>query len=63
MLDEALIEAVAEVCSEDGQPASVAKRLTAWLKQKSESDLSKDENTQFLLTVCSALEMDESNAN
>ncbi|WP_334162679.1 CxC ATPase DNA modification system associated small protein [Phenylobacterium sp.] len=51
MLDPALVEAISDVVAEEQQPKSVALRLTAWLTQMSEGDLTRDENTQFLENV------------
>ena len=63
MLDKALIEALAEVVKEEGQPSSVALRLTAWLTQLSENDLGKDEHTQLFANVREALVLEADNAD
>lgn len=63
MLDKALTEAIAEVVVEAGQPASVAQRLTAWLTRLSETDVGRDENTQFLMNVLNALTLEDGDAN
>ena len=59
MLDTALAHAITEITADFGQPRSVAQRLLAWLKQMSEAELTKDENTQFLANVCNALLVEE----
>ena len=55
MLDPALEEALAEVAGEVGQPQTVARRLVAWLKQMSESELDEEDNVMFLTGVCQEL--------
>lgn len=63
MLDKSLIEALAIVVSESGQPQSVAKRLTAWLTRMSEGDLPREEHERFLQDVCSAIVMEDRDAD
>lgn len=63
MLDPALVEAINEVVAEERQPKSVALRLTAWLTQMSEGDLSRDEHTQFLDNVREAISVEVGDAD
>ena len=46
-----------------GQPQSVAKRLTAWLTRMSEGDLPREEHERFLQDVCSAIVMEDRDAD
>jgi hypothetical protein len=63
MLDQALIDAIAEVAADAGQPKAVAQRLTAWLTRLSETNPGLDENTQFLTSVHSALVLEDGDAD
>lgn len=50
-LDCEVIKAIEEAVSGAGQPNTVAKRLVAWLNAMSASDLSADDEREFLTTV------------
>lgn len=63
MLDEALVEALADVVAEAGQPKSVAQRLIAWLEALSKSEPSLDANTQALINVHNALDLGAADAD
>lgn len=54
-LDPALIEAVKEAAGEAGHPESLAKRLLAWLTQRSDGELSRESDAQFYADVRKAL--------
>lgn len=54
-LDREVIKAIQEAVSEAGQPDRVAKRLEAWLNSMSASDLSADDEREFLTTVRDAI--------
>lgn len=47
-LDSELVNAIAEVCREMGQPERVEKRLVAWLKECSEKQLTVAQDTEHL---------------
>ena len=57
MLDPALEEALAAVVREAGQPATVARRLIAWLTRMSEGELVQEDHAVFLSEVCSEIEL------
>lgn len=63
MLDPALMEAIAQVVSDAGQPKPVAQRLTAWLLNLSQADPGLDQNTQFLKNVHDALDLGDGDAD
>lgn len=63
MLDPALVDAIAEMAAEAGQPKTVAQRLTAWLMRLSETNPGVDENTHFLTNVHSALVLEDGDAD
>ncbi|MDE0242545.1 MAG: hypothetical protein OXQ84_20515 [bacterium] len=63
MLDEALEESLTETVREAGQPETVARRLTAWLKQMSERALAKEDDARFLQGVCDVLELEDDDAD
>ena len=55
MLDKTLMESIAEVVAEEGQPVSVANRLIAWLTEMSNAELGRDDNSRFLGNVLQAI--------
>ena len=57
MLDRALQEALEEAVREAGQPETVARRLTAWLRQMSEGALAKEDDARFLTAACDELDL------
>ncbi len=59
MIDNALVQAVEDAVKDAGQPQNVARRLTAWLTQMSEGELSRDENAIFLLEACNELLLED----
>ena len=63
MIDKALVDAIANAAAEAGQPESVASRLTAWLREMSETDMAREDNERFLRDVCRALVMEEDDEN
>jgi hypothetical protein len=58
-LEPELEKAVLQVVSDKGQPATVAKRLIAWLEEMSKSDISKEDHSSFFSQVTDALEIEE----
>ena len=57
MLDKALEEALEESIKESGQPESVTRRITAWLREMSQGTLTYEENTRFFKDVCNELKL------
>ena len=57
MLDRTLEEALVESVREAGQPETVARRLTAWLRQTSQGELAEEDEARFLLAVCEELDL------
>ena len=57
MLDRALEEALEEVVREAGQPETVARRLTAWLRQMSEGALGQGRRRQISDGGCDELDL------
>lgn len=47
-LDDVLIKSVINATDEVGQPATVAKRLVAWLEAMSTTELTAEDDSQFL---------------
>ena len=62
MLDQALEESVTETVRDAGQPESVARRLTAWLRQMSQGPLVKEDDARFLKAVCDELDLEAGDA-
>jgi len=56
-LDKELEEAVRSVVAEAMQPAAVAQRLIAWLKELSEIDLGPEDKSRHLDNLRSALDL------
>lgn len=54
-LDEVVVEALAYATAQSGQPATVAKRLIAWLEAMSTRELSAEDESGFLENVRSAI--------
>ncbi|MDE0039071.1 MAG: hypothetical protein OXU77_16195 [Gammaproteobacteria bacterium] len=63
MLDGALEESLTETVREAGQPETVARRLTAWLRQMSQGPLAKEDDARFLMAVCDVLELEDDDAD
>ena len=62
-LDEALEEALTETVRDGGQPETVARRLTAWLRQMSLGPLVKEDDARFLKAVCDELALEDEDAD
>lgn len=58
MLDKSLEEALEETIREAGQPESVTRRITAWLRQMSLGTTTHEDDTRFLQDVCKELELE-----
>lgn len=54
-IDDEVANAIEKAVEEVGQPEKLAKRLTHWLNDLSESDLSMEENSQHLEIVRNAV--------
>ena len=54
-LDGEVSKAIQEAVRETGQPDKVANRLVAWLNAMSASDLSADDEREYLATVRDAI--------
>lgn len=63
MLDRALEEALVEAVREARQPESVARRLTAWLRQMSQGESAAEDDARFLIAVCDELDLGEDDAD
>lgn len=63
MLDSALEEALAVTVKEAGQPETVARRLTAWLRRMSQGASAKEDDARFLMSVCEELNLGRKDAD
>ncbi len=54
-IDDEVANAIEKAVEEVGQPEKLSKRLTHWLNDLSESDLSMEENSQHLEIVRKAV--------
>lgn len=63
MLDSALEEALAVTVKEAGQPETVARRLTAWLRRMSQGSSAKEDDARFLMSVCEELNLGRKDAD
>ncbi len=63
MLDHALEESLSEAVRQAGQPESVARRLTAWLRQMSQGAPLTEDYETFLQAARDELDLGNKNAD
>ena len=63
MLDRALEASLSETVLKAGQPETVARRLTAWLRAMSKGSLSREDHTGFLDAVRHEVDLEDEHAD
>ncbi|MYE25506.1 MAG: hypothetical protein F4Y01_16470 [Gammaproteobacteria bacterium] len=63
MLDPALEESLAETIKEAGQPETVARRLTAWLRRMAQGSPVEEDEARFLTAVFEVLDLEDEDAD
>lgn len=58
-LDRELDDAIKAVVAAKDQPKSVAKRLTAWLEEMSQAELSRDDHSRHFDNLCDSISLPE----